>query len=116
MSCFTSYSQRLRAGLAILALMVLTAGLMVAKVRGAPVQIHEDFSRDPGWMFYNLRQPASSWPTRRQDFGWSDATFPGGARPGMIGGWIERSTTPATYSLPIRERTLNDRLCASGVV
>jgi hypothetical protein len=33
----------------------------------------------------------------------------------MIGGWIERSTTPATYSLPIREHTLNHRLHASGL-
>ena len=33
----------------------------------------------------------------------------------MIGGWIERSTTPAVYARPIPERSLKDRLRASGV-
>lgn len=77
--------------------------------------LREDFARDPGWTIYNLRQPPSTWPTRHQDFGWSNALFPGAATPGMIGGWIERSTTPAVYARPMPERSLNDRLHASGV-
>lgn len=88
---------------------------LAAEARGGPDQVREDFARDPGWTIDNLRQPPASWPTRRQDFGWSEATFPGAATPGMVGGWLERSTTPARFSFPIPERTLNNHLHAAGL-
>jgi len=78
-------------------------------------ELREDFDYDPRWTLYNLRQPPALWPTRRQDFGWSSASFPGAATPGMIGGWIERSTTPAVFARPVSERTLDNRLHTSGV-
>jgi hypothetical protein len=52
-------------------------------------------------------------PITRQDFGWRDTLQPDGTR-GEIGGWIQRSLTPASFAKVIPTRTLNDRLSASG--
>ncbi|MEZ0227545.1 MAG: hypothetical protein ACAI25_02905 [Planctomycetota bacterium] len=50
---------------------------------------------------------------RRQDFGWSNTQHTGLAR-GELGGHIENSMRPAHYGAPIAQRTLEDRLVASG--
>ena len=73
----------------------------------------EDFSRDPQWESYRSRLLPSPLPVTRQDFGWRNASQPGG-KPGEIGGWIQRSLTPAWFAKIIPTRTLNDKLSASG--
>src|SRR5205814_3230454 len=50
----------------------------------------------------------------RQDFGYRAGRHGGGANTGEIGGWIQRSTTPAHYAQVIAPRTLRDHLSASG--
>jgi hypothetical protein len=50
----------------------------------------------------------------RQDFGWQPTQRAGGKAPGEIGGRIQRSFTPASYAVAIPEKTLNDKLTASG--
>src|SRR5207253_3069032 len=57
------------------------------------LQVHEDFSKDPGWEFANNRVRASDPPTVKQDFGWSPTNKTGGSN-GEIGGTIWQSRTP----------------------
>src|SRR3954469_2031885 len=64
------------------------------------VQVHEDFSRDPGWEWKNNRVVAEDPPMIKQDFGWSPTDHLGTGR-GEIGGTVWLSRTPAWYALPI---------------
>ncbi|MDB6121081.1 MAG: hypothetical protein JWQ71_74 [Pedosphaera sp.] len=50
-------------------------------------------------------------PTTRQDFGFHQTSA---NSPGKIGGWVQRSVTPAYYAKVIPSKTLNDKLSASG--
>src|SRR5437868_6864251 len=78
--------------------------LMLVSIAGAQeelVQIHQDFSKDPGWDFKNNRGVAEDPPTIKQDFGWSPTTHTGVSQPGEIGGRIWQSVTPAWYALPL---------------
>lgn len=64
---------------------------------------------DPHWEGYrNLLQPKKP-PITRQDFGYHT----NGANV-EIGGWIQRSLTPAYFAKVIPTKTLNDKLTASG--
>src|SRR4051812_2369969 len=72
----------------------------------------EDFTSDPQWESYRSRLLPNPLPITRQNFGWRDSSL-NGAR-GEIGGWIQRSLTPASIAKVIPERTLNDRFSASG--
>ena len=73
----------------------------------------EDFTNDPQWESYRSRLLPNPLPITRQDFGWRDTLQSDGTR-GEIGGWIQRSLTPASFAKVIPTRTLNDRLSASG--
>jgi len=64
------------------------------------IQVHQDFSRDPGWEGVKNRIRASDPPTVKQDFGWS-ATNKAGGDKGEIGGTIWQSVTPAYYAMPL---------------
>ncbi|MBX3436839.1 MAG: hypothetical protein KF861_05050 [Planctomycetaceae bacterium] len=75
---------------------------------------HWSFDVDPQWDGFRNRLLPESLPTVRQDFGYRHSNFAGGRSAGEIGGTVQRTTTPARYSLPIVERSLNDRLSASG--
>ncbi len=78
------------------------------------VQVHEDFSRDPGWDNIHNRIVCKDCPTVVQDFGWRPTAHVGG-RPGEIGGRVWQSRTPAFYGLPLgRPLSFNDRFSASG--
>src|SRR5688572_9003149 len=57
------------------------------------------------WEGYRNRLVPDPPPMTKQDFGYRD---------GRIGGWIQRSTTPAWYAKAIRPVTLEHRLTASG--
>jgi len=87
-----------------------------AMAEGELVQVHEDFSEDPGWEGFNNRISAQDGPLVKQDFGWmADSPIPG--TKGAIGGMIWSSTTPAWYALPFgRPFSFNDRLSASGQI
>jgi len=73
----------------------------------------EDFSSDPHWEGYRNRLLPNPLPITRQDFGWCETLRPDGQR-GEIGGWIQRSLTPAWFAKVIPPRRLNDKLTASG--
>src|SRR3954462_6074044 len=76
------------------------------------VQVHEDFSRDPGWEAVNNRVVGVGGPVIRQNFGWT----PGADGRGAVGGEIWSTTTPATYGMPIGPFDLTQKLSASGQV
>src|SRR5436309_161391 len=63
------------------------------------VQVHQDFSKDPGWEWKNNRIVAEDPPIIKQDFGWSPSDHLG-AGTGEIGGTVWLSRTPAWYALP----------------
>jgi hypothetical protein len=72
------------------------------------------FDTDPQWDALRNRlipEPAS---ITRQNFGWRPTQLARGKAPGEVGGFIQRSLTPASYAQAIPEKTLNDRLTASG--
>src|SRR5687768_5192939 len=64
------------------------------------------FNADAGeWQGFRNRLVPEPPPTTRQDFGF---------REGRIGGWIQRSTTPAWYAKVIKPVTLKEPLSANG--
>jgi hypothetical protein len=74
-----------------------------------------DFAQDPDWDGFRNRQVPQPPPVTRQDFGYRPTNHAGGKKPGEIGGRIQRSATPASYSVALpQEKTLNDRISASG--
>ncbi|MFO0949152.1 MAG: hypothetical protein U1D30_25115 [Planctomycetota bacterium] len=53
-------------------------------------------------------------PFVNQDFGYRKSQRAGGQKIGEIGGWIQRSVTPAHYAARIEPKTFQDRLVAAG--
>ena len=79
------------------------------------VQVHQDFSANPGWEAVGNRIEAIDPPTITQDFGWAPANQAGGKPAGAIGGHVAHSRTPAHYALPFgKPFTFNDAFSASG--
>lgn len=86
----------------------------VAASRGQLVQIHDDFSRDPGWDHYQNRIIGTDMPRVTQDFGWRTTNYTGSG-PGEIGGRVENSRRQAYYALPLgRPLSFDDDISASG--
>ena len=85
--------------------------LMAVVVSGAqdPSRRFEDFSVDPQWESYRSLLLPNPLPVTRQDFG--TRTLPTGA---AIGGWVQRSLTPAWFGKVISTCTLTNKLSASG--
>jgi hypothetical protein len=78
------------------------------------VEIHDDFSRDPGWDHYQNRIVGTDMPRIVQDFGWRHSNFTG-CGPGEIGGRVENSRRQAYYALPLgKPLSFNDPISASG--
>jgi hypothetical protein len=73
----------------------------------------EDFTADPRWESYRSRLLPNPIPVTRQDFGWRNTLHADGIR-GEIGGWIQRSLTPAWFAKVIPARTFKDKFSASG--
>ena len=65
------------------------------------------------WESHRNRLLPDPLPTTKQQFGYS-LTQNTGAKPGEIGGWVQRSVTPAYYAKTIPERNLTQKLSASG--
>jgi hypothetical protein len=79
----------------------------------SPLKI-EHFDKDPGWDALNNHVVPLKVPTVKQDFGYSSTNFAGAAA-GEIGGAIQRSTTPASFAVPLEPAmTLQDKFSAAG--
>src|SRR5215510_13359425 len=72
------------------------------------------FDTVPQWDALRNRLIPEPAPITRQDFGWRPTQLARGKAPGEVGGFIQRSLTPASYAKAIPEKTLNDALTASG--
>src|SRR5438045_654399 len=83
----------------MLLLMTLPA---VASAQTGLTQVHQDFSKDPGWEWKNNRVVAEDPPVIQQAFGWSGTDNLGGGT-GEIGGKLWQSQTPAWYGLPLNK-------------
>jgi hypothetical protein len=92
---------------------ILLVAFATSEVTLAEIHVH-DFAVDPGWDGYRNRLLPESRPRTRQDFGFRKSNRAGGAAAGEIGGRVQRALTPASYAKAISQRTLNDRLLASG--
>jgi hypothetical protein len=80
------------------------------------VQVHQDFSTDPGWEGINNRIVASPLPVVHQDFGWSRTNYLNTSQ-GEIGGTIYQSRTPAWYAMPFgRPLTFDNAISAYGKI
>lgn len=73
----------------------------------------ESFDHDPGWEASNNRIVPKNLKTVVQDFGYSQ-TAHAAKSPGEIGGQITRASDPAFYADKIGNKTLDDKLSASG--
>lgn len=91
-----------------------TALAMAPRAEEPPPLRRQDFGADPKWEGRNNRLKPAQPPITRQDFGPSDTNHAQGKRRGEIGGRIQRSRSPASYAKIIPDRSLNDRLTASG--
>jgi hypothetical protein len=96
-------------------LLALVSSLALSVMLGlipsaAAAEIRADFAADPQWEGYRNRLFPETLPAVRQDFGWRRTEGSGGE----VGGWVQRSVTPATFAKAMPVRTLNDRLSASG--
>jgi hypothetical protein len=86
----------------------------VVEAQPATVLKSENVDRDPGWEEHNNRVVPEKALMVKQDFGYSATNFAGKAS-GELGGRIQRSTTPASYSTPLAPvKTLEDKFSASG--
>lgn len=74
----------------------------------------DDFADDPRWDGFRNRLLPEEPRYTRQDFGFRSTNLAGGKAAGEIGGRVQRSTTLAKYAAIIPQRTLQDRLSASG--
>lgn len=93
---------------------VITASLSTfAVAENPPVRI-QSFEVDPGWRSFRNRLLPERLPRVRQDFGYRASQNAGGRAPGEIGGWIQRSLTPAYYATRLEPRTFQEPLSASG--
>src|SRR3982751_3980950 len=64
---------------------------------GQVMQVHEDFSRDPGWDHYQNRIVGTDMPKVVQDFGWRRTNYTGG--PCELGGRVENSRREAHHAM-----------------
>src|SRR5690349_2447824 len=88
--------QRVTQVLAWMSILVLSAMAPAQEL----TQVHQDFSKDPGWEWKHNRIVAQDPPTVDQNFGWSPTNHTGAAESGEIGGKVWQSKTPAWYALP----------------
>lgn len=91
------------------AAVVIYRHLNAAGTNNTTVQVQEDFTRDPHWSVYSLRQPPTQSPTRRQDFGWYPETRQNDT--GLVGSiWrIEAISSVSRRSVTGSDQTLTSR-------
>lgn len=106
-------THQIRTLLPLAFLLAVSVGIVPADERTTPVTKTESFDKDPGWEGHNNRVVPKAVKTVQQGFGYS-ATNYAGKEKGEIGGTIWRSATPAYYGAKIPDKTLSDKLSASG--
>ncbi len=74
----------------------------------------ERFDQDPKWESHRSHLIPDPAPMVRQNFGWRNTNHAKGEQRGEIGGWIQRSITPAFYAKKIEPKTFEDKMSASG--
>ncbi len=111
---------RLSLSLALLASVLPETALLAASPpnsraadQSTPVLRQEAFNYDPGWEGHNNHIVPKEYPTVTQDFGYSRTNFAGKAA-GEIGGRVHRASEAAFYGAKIEQRSLKDKLSASG--
>jgi len=72
------------------------------------------FDTDPGWESYRSQLVPDPAPVVRQDFGYRLSNLARGTKAGEVGGWVQRSVTPAYYGMVIPPKSLENKLTASG--
>jgi len=77
---------------------------------------YESFDRDPNWQSHQSRQRVLRPRPVKQDFGFSQTKHAGGQSAGELGGYVHPAAEPAYYAKRLPDKTLNDKLTASGVV
>jgi hypothetical protein len=90
------------------------AAVSLSAAQLAAGERRESFDRDPGWEGLDNRLVPEPARRTRQDFGHRETRHAGGRQAGEVGGWVQRSLTPAWYGKAIAPRTLDHRLSASG--
>jgi hypothetical protein len=106
LTCFICTTLSVTAALAV-------AGSVIAVDTSWQPLKREAFDTDPNWEGFNNRVVPKHPLVVTQDFGYS-ATNHAGCSSGEMGGAVQRSTTPASYAAKITQKTLDDRLSASG--
>jgi hypothetical protein len=81
---------------------------LAARTQNTTARI-EDFTVDPHWQSYRSHLLPKTIPLIRQNFGLTN--FQGHP---AVGGWIQRSLTPAWFAKAIPSRTLTNKFFASG--
>jgi len=90
--------------------------LILAQNKSEIFTLTENFDKDPGWENHVNRVEGTDCPIITQNFGWG-ATNNNGDGIGEIGGTIFRSTTPASYAMPIgKSISLHEPFSASGKI
>jgi hypothetical protein len=88
--------------------------VLIALTLHAEQQSLQSFDVDPQWEGFRNRLVPEPPPMTRQTFAYRDSHRAQGVNKGEIGGWVQRSTTPAWYAKVIEPVTLTNRLSASG--
>jgi hypothetical protein len=97
----------------VLLFSIVGISICITADAAGPTIRRESFNTDPAWEGYNNRIVPVKPLVVRQDFGFSPTNYAGLAK-GEMGGHVQRSTTPASYSAKISPKTLDDKLTASG--
>ncbi len=96
----------------LISLLVYT--ISIAQNNSNLISINENFDNDPGWENHLNRVEGTDCPIITQNFGWSPTNNNGDGF-GEIGGTIYRSTTPASYAIPIGSSlSFKEAFSASG--
>src|SRR5438552_3682108 len=74
----------------------------------------EHFDAEPGWESHRSQLKPDRPRMTRQDFGPHRGNHFSATAGREVGGWIQRSATPAFFAKVISQKTLRDRLSASG--
>lgn len=92
----------------------LTVALAAFSAAACGEERSEHFDRDPGWEAHNNRPAMPVDRLIKQDFGYEPSSHHVGDLPGEIGGLLTPAAEPAYYAKKIPQRTIADKLSASG--
>jgi hypothetical protein len=106
----------IRQRLSFLILVALAPPLSASRAAEPRQATAEAFDVDPRWDGFRNRLKQERPQQSVQDFGYRSTNRSGGKATGEIGGVVQRSSDAAFYAMPVRPRSLDDELHASGVL